>query len=168
MEESIAQFLAFARPFELTPAATDAESIVARAVALNETRAREHSIELDSAIGDGIPALFVDTLRVAEALGNIIDNAVDAIGKDGHVYVHVTSNGQHVFFDVLDDGPGIELDERDDLLSPFLTKKHDGTGLGLSIVNRIITAHDGQIEYGNREEGGAWFRVTLPIRPSGR
>ncbi len=70
--------------------------------------------------------------------------------------------GDFILFRVEDEGPGIHLEEGDDLFSAFFTKKAGGTGLGLSIVHRIITAHGGTISYGNLPESGAFFEVLVP------
>jgi signal transduction histidine kinase len=63
---------------------------------------------------------------------------------------------------VQDDGPGLGLDpER--LFTPFYTTKVNGTGLGLSVARRICVAHGGSLTAENMDQGGARFRVTLPV-----
>lgn len=162
MSESISRFLAFAKPFEMKPGPTTAEAIVQRAFELNRKRANDARIELISSIGRDVTPLWIDQLRLAEALANVIDNALDAVDSDGVVEVAVSQDGRDTTFEVRDTGPGLHLEPDEDLLSPFLTKKHDGTGLGLSVVQRIVSAQSGAVTYGNRPEGGAWFRITVP------
>lgn len=161
MSDSISRFLAFARPFEMKPGPATAEAVVRRAFELNRKKAEDANIALNSAVPDLAP-LWIDQLRLAEALGNIVDNAIDAIDANGTIEIDVSQKDGKTTFEIRDTGPGIQLEPGEDLLSPFLTKKHDGTGLGLSIAHRIVTTQNGEITYGNRPEGGAWFRIVIP------
>jgi two-component system, NtrC family, nitrogen regulation sensor histidine kinase NtrY len=49
------------------------------------------------------------------------------------------------------------------LFQPYATSKPDGTGLGLAIVQRIVHEHGGEIAYERAPDGGATFRVVLPV-----
>lgn len=162
MSDSISRFLAFAKPFEMKPGPTTAAAIVRRAFDLNQKKAAEARVDLKAVLPEGEAPLWVDQLRLAEAIGNIVDNAIDAIGSDGAVEIAVEFDEATTTFHIRDTGPGIHLEPGEDLLSPFVTKKHDGTGLGLSIVQRIVSTQNGAVTYGNRPEGGAWFKVTIP------
>jgi len=104
-----------------------------------------------------------DAGRIAQALANILNNAVDAAGDGGHVAVSVRAETDEVVFEVLDDGPGLHLGPDEDVFSPFFTRKEGGTGLGLSVVHRIVTAHGGRVTHGDRAEGGARFEIRLPL-----
>ena len=64
---------------------------------------------------------------------------------------------------VMDDGYGIPEEFAREIFKPFFTTKSKGTGLGLANVKRIIEAHGGRIEVGNRKPSGAVFRVFLPV-----
>ena len=132
MSDSISRFLAFAKPFEMKPGPTSAQDIVKRAFDLNRAKADQHRVQLEESVPSDLSRLWIDQMRLAEALSNVVDNAIDAVESD------------------------------EDLLSPFLTKKHDGTGLRLSIVQRIVAAQNGTVTYGNRPEGGAWFQIVVP------
>jgi signal transduction histidine kinase len=68
--------------------------------------------------------------------------------------------------DVADTGPGVPADVMDKMFSPFFTTKPQGSGLGLAIVRKIVDAHDGRIDVSGRAQGGARFRITLPITSS--
>jgi signal transduction histidine kinase len=49
------------------------------------------------------------------------------------------------------------------VFQPFATTKPNGTGLGLAIVQKVIVSHNGAISAGNALEGGAQFRIRLPL-----
>lgn len=163
LEKSIAQFLRFSRPFEIAKRPSKSRAVVDRAFQLCERHAKEKNVALVFTDRGGPTELLIDEARIAEAIGNIVSNAIDEVSQGGRVEITLAADGPYAVFEVLDDGPGIHLEPGEDLFSPFFTKKHDGTGLGLSIVQRIITAHGGQVSYDNREEGGARFRIRLPL-----
>jgi signal transduction histidine kinase len=163
LERAIAQFLGFSRPFEIKMAHHAVTDIVGRTLQLCSRRADRRSVELIPQISEAAGEIFVDGDRVAEALANIVANAIDAVDEGGRVTIGARGVGSNFVFEVTDNGPGIELKPGEDLFSPFFTMKRDGTGLGLSIVQRIISAHEGSVAYENRPEGGARFEVTVPI-----
>jgi signal transduction histidine kinase len=137
--------------------------IVGRTLQLCSRRADRRSVELIPQISESAGEIFVDGDRVAEALANIVANAIDAVDEGGRVTIDARGVGSNFVFEVTDNGPGIDLKPGEDLFSPFFTMKRDGTGLGLSIVQRIISAHEGSVAYENHPEGGARFEVTVPI-----
>jgi signal transduction histidine kinase len=135
---------------------------VARSTQLCDRLAEAHSVHIRRDCRDDLPAIFVDQSKMAQAISNLIRNAIEAMRGGGAVMVSVRHEDDHVIFRVADTGPGIHLEEGEDLFSPFFSKKEDGTGLGLSIVHRIVTAHNGTITFGNGSRGGAWFDVAIP------
>jgi signal transduction histidine kinase len=64
---------------------------------------------------------------------------------------------------VSDLGPGIPEDRLEDIFEPFFTSKAEGMGMGLSIARMIIEAHHGLISARNRDNGGASFKISLPL-----
>ncbi len=65
---------------------------------------------------------------------------------------------------ITDNGPGVPAAVRDCLFEPFVTTKANGTGLGLALVAKIVTAHDGMIDFESKA-GRTTFRVLLPVAP---
>ncbi len=163
LDHAISQFLGFAKPFELRPVATSAKEILDRTFDLCEQRAKRKSVRFSVHVSEEFEPLHVDKDRVAEALANIVGNAIDAVDSGGHVDVEAHQEDTESVFTISDDGPGIHLEEGEDLFSPFFTKKRDGTGLGLSIVQRVAMAQGGSVTYGNRDAGGAYFEFRIPL-----
>jgi signal transduction histidine kinase len=114
--------------------------------------------------------LRADPDRLAQALRNLIDNAIEhTAAKRGLVRLAVTARpGRRVRFTVEDDGPGIDAGQRErvfDRLHRTDTARDratGGAGLGLAIVRAIVEAHDGTVVFGESPEGGARLDLEIP------
>jgi len=166
LERLISQFLGFARPFELQRGKCTADAIVDRTVQLCRRRAERKKVSLDAESPAEI-RVHADLYRVAQALSNIANNAIDAVPEGGRVSIHTVAGTEEVTFIIADNGPGIELQPGEDLFRPFFTKKEGGTGLGLTIAHRIIAAHYGTVSFDSGADGGACFTVRIPVAPPG-
>jgi two-component system, OmpR family, sensor kinase len=114
--------------------------------------------------------LRADPDRLAQALRNLINNAIDHTAVErGLVRMRVeASYGERVRFLVEDDGPGIPVQQRESVFHRFhrtdaaRDRASGGTGLGLAIVRAIADAHGGSVTAGESPEGGARFELELP------
>jgi signal transduction histidine kinase len=105
---------------------------------------------------------------LSRAFRNLLLNAAEAMGEGGGtVTVKLTTQGEAVEVRVLDSGPGIAPEHLERIWDPDFTTKARGTGLGLALVRQTVLAHGGGIWAHNRPEGGAEFRVLLPIDGKG-
>jgi two-component system nitrogen regulation sensor histidine kinase NtrY len=115
-----------------------------------------------------------DSRLMAQAFGNVIKNAaeaIEAIGKEigdtGAIRVRSSLVGDMIRVDVMDNGKGLPRENRQRLLEPYMTTREKGTGLGLAIVKKIIEDHGGRLElhdapsdfHGGR---GAMISMFLP------
>lgn len=163
MEKLVAKFLSFAKPFELDFRPCTPNQILERAKKMNEGLIASKNIELSiQGASTESPIFRADTEKTSLALSNLLNNALEATPDGGKIELRCTFKEGSVFFRVTDSGPGIQHIDRESLANPFYSRKAESTGLGLSITNRIVTAHGGHLDYGNREVGGAWFEFSLP------
>lgn len=109
-----------------------------------------------------LPKILVDRIQIQQVILNLVKNAVQAIGADGHVTVAIVADRDNLRFTISDTGPGVPPDRIARLFVPFSTTKTDGMGLGLPICKSIIEAHGGTIWYEPSSKGGASFVFTLP------
>ena len=121
-----------------------------------------------------------DSRLIAQAFGNVIKNAAEAIeaaeresGQPGAILIRARLDGDAIRVDVIDNGKGLPRDNRQRLLEPYMTTREKGTGLGLAIVKKIIEDHGGSLElhdappefHGGR---GAMITMVLPAAKSTR
>lgn len=109
-----------------------------------------------------------DPERLTRVLRNLTDNA--ARHATSTVTLRLRADGATAVVDVIDDGPGIPVEQRERVFERFVrldesrTRSSGGTGLGLPIVAQIVHAHRGSVAVDEGPSGGALLRVCLPLR----
>lgn len=105
-----------------------------------------------------------DPDRVAQALGNLVANALDHGDPDTPVRVELLDEGERVAVVVHNEGPPIPSEMQARIFEPFRAGPHRGSGLGLGlyIANEIVRAHHGSIAVTSGAREGTTFRMTLP------
>ena len=111
-----------------------------------------------------VRVLPLERTRIERALQNLIENAIDAAGENGSVWVSSRDDPHSTVVVIEDDGPGFLAEERTRVFELFWTNKRGGTGLGLPLARRAIESHGGELEILDRPGGGARVVVHLPIR----
>lgn len=175
-----ASLIAFARKQSLRPVAADLNSLIERAMPL-----------LVQAAGSGVTISFaplerqlrvrVDATQLQVALLNLVINARDAMGGQGHVVLSThprrfdratrkrtgtqLPQGDYVLLEVRDDGPGIGENIVDKVFEPFFTTKGvgHGSGLGLSQVFGFVTQSGGGVDLRTAAGSGTAFLLYLPL-----
>ncbi len=119
-----------------------------------------------------IPDLYADVDQLIQAVMNLVRNAAQALGEEGEIILRTRTLRQYTIgtelhklvarMDVIDNGPGIPEEMRENLFLPMVTGRADGTGLGLPIAQSLINANGGLIEWESRP-GQTTFTVLLPI-----
>jgi signal transduction histidine kinase len=108
---------------------------------------------------------MVDKHKIRQALGNLLDNAVDASRAGEPVEVRWAIAGPLLQIVVRDYGAGVPAAVRPRLFTPFCTTKPDGIGLGLALARELVEAHGGQVEARDATPGSE-FVVCLPLDPA--
>jgi len=168
--EMIADLMLFARPPKLELAAVDLRQIVREVVDQHQELAAERSIAVTCDVGEDAIQVDVDATQVAVAIAAVVTNAIEAVGRDGHVEVvareWAEGGARSAEVIVRDDGPGISEKVRRHLFDPFFSGREAGRGLGFGLSKcwRIVTDHGGQIVVNNVESGGAEITILLPQR----
>lgn len=122
-------------------------------------------ITLKTDISPSLPALFIDPVKLKQALLNLLRNAAEAISSaDGKVKLCAFSSDQRVHIVITDNGCGIPESQLNEIFTPFVTFKEGGTGLGLAITREIIQAHSGNIYAEIESDGETSFHIVLPAK----
>jgi nitrogen fixation/metabolism regulation signal transduction histidine kinase len=129
-------------------------------------RASDHMEGIDFTLAvDGDPAIQADPDLMSQVLINLIRNAGQAAKSHSdapHVWLSFSrTRSGRAQIEVADNGPGVPEGLKQDIFLPFFTTKQEGTGVGLSLARQVVLAHKGSISVGEREGGGALFRIVI-------
>ncbi len=129
----------------------------------NELTLRDSNIALRVEPIEGV--LQIDSEKMLRVIQNLFNNAVDAMGDGGTVFLGARPAGSdQVELVFRDDGPGIPEAIRERIFEPFVTHgKEKGTGIGLAIVKTMVEAHGGTIAFSSEAGKGTEFRLLLPM-----
>ena len=144
------------------------EEGLSQAVHLLTHRAESLSFTVDVEVADGLPSVEGVAPELNQVWHNLIDNALDAVGRSGgHVLARTQHHGRWVVVEVIDDGPGIPDEIAGKIFDPFFTTKGvgEGAGLGLETVRSVLSRHGGDVDFESRP-GRTIFKVSLPARLS--
>lgn len=158
LETVVRRFMEFVKRETLTWARFDLARMLSR-VAAREARGRPGA-EVEVAAGSA-GLLSGDEGLLERAFENLVRNAREAAGPQGHVWISARRREGAVEVVVEDDGPGPPAALREGL-RPFLTTKAGGLGLGLPLALKIVKLHQGELDLAARQPSGLTATVRIP------
>ena len=126
---------------------------------------RKHSVEVRREYDRSLPRIQIHGSELNQVWTNLIDNAVDALGEGGTIWVRTSSEKDYIVVEIADNGTGIPPEIQPRIFEPFFTTKEvgAGTGLGLEITCRIVMSqYNGDIRCFS-QPGETRFQVRLPV-----
>ena len=163
LERRVRAFSEFASEPPVAPEPLDINAVVLERLAL--LRPGHPETEYRRRLDEGNPHVFAGADLVKGILTNLLENAADAAGPGGAVLTVTRPEGDQVFVEVHDSGPGLGPESARTLFEPTITFKKHGMGLGLSIARKNALLSGGDITLIAGELSGAAFRVALPRSP---
>src|SRR5699024_833640 len=147
------------------------DTVVAEAVDVCTAPAQSADIRLVTSLKAADEQVQMDYDRLLRVFVNLIENAIQYSATADKVFIATTVSAANrgrrwVECRVEDAGPGFKQSDIPLIFEPFFSQRRNGTGLGLAIVHRIVDEHRGEIEAGNRSQGGAIMTVRLPVSES--
>jgi two-component system, NtrC family, sensor kinase len=162
------RLLGFARRMEPMAERININEILDESIEFLKNEARYRNIEIQANYAPDLPLVTTDQSQLQQVFLNIINNGIDAIGKEGRIDITtrtITKNNE-ISIEISDNGPGIPKEVLQKIFDPFFTTKEvgQGTGLGLSISYSIIEKLGGRIMVASEEGRGTTFTIYLPAR----
>jgi PAS domain S-box-containing protein len=147
-----------------------AEEVIAEVLERSRTEEKPMALSLDAP--KDLPPVQVDSDRVRQILGNLVNNAYNYTPQNGTILVRIHHENGEIQVDVQDNGVGISPEHQDRVFDRFFRGEHPlvlatpGTGLGLPIVRQLVEMHKGRIWMKSTgvPGDGSTFSFTLPIK----
>ncbi len=162
------RMLGFARRVEPTTSTIHINALATETLKFLETEARHRNIDITMALADAPPCTVSDQVQLQQVLLNLIDNAIDAMGKNGRLTIATAHHPEshELSVAVTDTGSGIPPDKLEKIFDPFYTTKKlgEGTGLGLAIAYGIMDKLGGRITVSSVLGQGSTFTLFVPVR----
>ena len=127
----------------------------------------QDEVRVTASVSSSLPAIRGDRERLRQVLGNLIENAIKYSPAGAEVQVRAAPENGRVRISVVDEGPGIPLDQQRLIFEKFgradvAGASKPGTGLGLFIARSIAEAHGGTVDVRSSPNEGSTFTLTLP------
>lgn len=154
---------------ELCLEKADLGALLEEVVSAARNRVQHDEFVIQMEIEDSLPPAVVDRAAIAQAIDNLIDNAIKYSGRAKEVVVRGFREDDHLVINVQDFGVGIGPNESERVFERFyrggdeLTRSVKGTGLGLALVKRIALRHGGSIQVTSQPGEGSTFSLRLPL-----
>jgi C4-dicarboxylate-specific signal transduction histidine kinase len=157
----------FVRLGKLTYETIAIDQVIEHSLVLLTDKIKKQQIVLTRDINPHLPLVKIDALHIEQVISNLIRNAIDALQDNNHNRQIIISakqyNEQQILLSIQDNGPGLSVEDSEQLFLPYFTTKQHGMGLGLAISRTIIEAHDSYLKAFNVLPSGACFQFTLTI-----
>jgi len=153
------EFINYSRPREVRRSKLALTSIINEVVRALNFDLEEKQVRLD--VKGEMLTIEADEQLLRQTLFNLILNAIQAVDANGHIEVFTERlTASEAVLEVRDDGPGVPLENREEIFKPYFTAQKHGTGLGLAVVQQIVLAHEWEIQCLQNEPRGAVFRIS--------
>jgi two-component system sensor kinase FixL len=140
-------------------------TVVEEAIALGFVGAADSDVKVNRKLSLTALPVRINRIQVQQVLINLIRNGIEAMSQSPRRVMTLTTglDGDFAFVEIRDTGPGLPAEVLAKLFQPFVTTKERGMGIGLNICQSIMEAHGGNIQAPTPNEGGAIFRIRLPL-----
>ncbi|MFF7063574.1 AAA family ATPase [Pseudomonas sp. NPDC008258] len=151
-------------PAQLRAIALD--DVVQEVIRLTSAEALKQGVKIETDFDAQVPVM-ADSVQIQQLVYNLINNGLEALSGfrtgDGVMRITTRRVGEVVEVSVDDNGPGIPLDEREQIFGAFYTTKTQGLGMGLAICSSVVKAHGGRLYAETSPSGGCRIRWCVPI-----
>ena len=162
INKTVQEFLSFARPEPVQARDFSLGKFIGQIGKQYQATLQNHNIKLLVDMQwDG--QVKWDENQMKQALINIVQNAIEALEKNGEIKIKVKeTSAREIEIRISDNGPGMPEETRKNIFNLYFTTKAQGTGIGMSIVQRIIFEHGGVITVDSEKGKGVVFSIRMP------
>jgi C4-dicarboxylate-specific signal transduction histidine kinase len=165
--EIISHLRTFGRAARVSVELVDVDDVIERSLLLVQEQFRLRGIEVELALCPDELLVLANPIQLEQVFINLLTNARDALEDSQRKTIRIASarDDERITITFSDTGPGIPRELQQRIFDPFFTTKEvgTGTGLGLSITYSILKEYGGEISVESRGDGGATFRIELPL-----
>ncbi len=170
IQNTVRVLLNLNRPEKLKKQPVSINEVIKDVVSLLKTHLTKNKIEVNCHLSSKAPIVNASQQQMGQIFLNLFNNATEAMLNTKkrkplgyEIAIKTYRKKDNLIIEFYDTGPGLSENDMESIFDPFYTQKTSmGMGIGLSICNNIIKEHNGMIEAGNRSQGGAVFKITLP------
>jgi signal transduction histidine kinase len=159
----VTDLLKFARQAPPELKSQDLRRTLYSALYLNRQLIRKANVKVTADVSTQPILATYDAIQVEQVMINLIQNAIHAMPRGGHMKVGLTQMNGTAKIVLIDTGVGIPPEDLKHIFDPFFTTKKNGTGLGLSTSYGIIASHQGEISVQSVVGKGTRFTILLPL-----
>ena len=170
LDQTIKDFLTFARPGRFAPQRVDLVRLVEDHLKLlRKSRELTGAHRVETRYGTAEVWCDVDPNRMKQVVWNLSTNALKAMPRGGALTIAVEAGGgdDEVRLAFTDEGVGMDERVRDGYFQPFRSAFDEGTGLGAAIVYRLVEEHGGRIDLASEPGRGTTVEIVVPRRQAG-
>ncbi len=148
---------------------SDINGIISSVLTIYSYRLEQLKFVLEISLGSNLPSVSVDEEAIAEALHNLIDNAIKYSAGKKFIRIASRLSNNAILIEIEDHGIGIATEHHSRIFEKFyrvsygLVHTAKGSGLGLAIVQHIIQSHNGTITINSEIGKGSRFTIMLPL-----
>ncbi|MFU8788796.1 MAG: PAS domain S-box protein [Methylobacter sp.] len=148
----------------------DINALINEAVDLCQSELKQNNVRLTFNLESNLPIVYVDPIQIEQVIINLLRNSIEALqGVSAIKQPHLTLQSclmpdNAIKVAVKDNGPGLNDEQQQCILTPFYTTKPNGMGMGLSISRSLIEAHEGRLQFNSKPGKGTTFYFILPVR----
>jgi len=159
----------FVKSHSIHRLSADMNALIYDAVGLCIADLKQNDVKLTFELENNLPTVYVDHVQIEQVIINLVRNSIDVLKElpaKQQRYLSIQSRltfNDNIQVRVKDNGPGLDKDQQQKVLSPFYTTKADGMGMGLSISRSLVEAHEGTLHFNSEPGKGTTFYFTLPI-----
>jgi signal transduction histidine kinase len=161
LEHMLKQITEFSKPMQLETEICSLNTLLEELLPKLSAAATQN-IKLNTSLAPDLPPVSIDKELMEQVIINLVKNAMEAMGKEGNVYINTSTQDRGITLIIRDEGPGMTKDIQARIFEPFFTTKREGTGLGLAISRKIILDHGGELHCDSFPGKGTVFTITLP------